>query len=294
MTTGERDRRYAQLREEGYCLFPQVLDRPMLEELRRVTDALLDAYSPEEAHRFRYQGSNIGIAYQHPVFPRLFTLPAALDALRLLGFPNPVFWSGFCLSKPPHAPPLYWHQDWWGWDDPISRLPTPAQVFLMYYLTDTTPENGCLRLIPGTHYRRIALHDLLPAAHTEETYEARLDTPLFSAHPDEVDVPVQAGDLVIGDARILHAAHANQTDARRTCLTLWYLPDFVNLPESIQAFAAQHRPLPPPDFVETLESRLLADMVPRYSGTVTPIAFNRIPGEHLTGSPVKEDVMMSF
>jgi hypothetical protein len=81
MTTTEQDPRYAQLREEGYCLFENVLDAPMLDELRRVTDALLDAYAPEEAHKYRYQGSNIGIAYQHPVFPRLFTWPKALEAL---------------------------------------------------------------------------------------------------------------------------------------------------------------------------------------------------------------------
>lgn len=278
----EQDDRYRQLRENGYCRFENVLDAPLLDELRQVTDAMLDAYAPEEAHKYRYQGSNIGIAFQHPVFPRLFTLPKALEALHTLGFPNPVFWSAFCLSKPPHAPPLYWHQDWWGWDEPISGLPTPAQIFLMYYLTDTTPENGCLRVIPGTHCRRIELHDLLPSAHSEETYEANPDSIQFQRHPDEVEVPVKAGDLVIGDARILHAAHANQTDQRRTCLTLWYLPDFDNLPESIQAFATQHHPVPPPDFVETPESRRLAEMVPNYSGTASPIAFNRMPNFHTT------------
>jgi hypothetical protein len=287
MTTPEQDPRYAQIREEGYCLFENVLDAPMLDELRRVTDALLDAYSPEEAHKYRYQGSNLGISYQHPVFPRLFTWPSALEALRALGFPSPVFWSAFCLSKPPHAPPLYWHQDWWGWDEPVSGLPTPSQVFLMYYLTDTTRENGCLRVLPGTHCRRIDLHDLLPSAHSEETYEAHPNSVQFLSHPDEVDVPVKAGDLVIGDARLLHAAHANQTDQRRTCLTLWYLPDFENLPEGIQAFATQHRPLPPPDFVETPQSRFLAGMVPHYSGTASPIVFNRMPGIHLSPAPVR-------
>ena len=280
----EQDYRYQQLREEGYCRFENVLDAPMLDELRQVTDAMLDAYAPEAAHKYRYQGSNIGIAFQHPVFPRLFTLPKALETLRALGFPNPVFWSAFCLSKPPHAPPLYWHQDWWGWDEPISGLPTPAQVFLMYYLTDTTPENGCLRVIPGTHCRRIELHDLLPSAHSEETYEANPNSVQFQHHPDEVDVPVKAGDLVIGDARILHAAHANHTDQRRTCLTLWYLPDFDTLPESIKAFAAQNHPIPPPDFIETPESRRLAAMIPHYAGIVPPITFNRMPNFHTASS----------
>ena len=33
---------------------------------------------------------------------------------------------------------------------------------------------------------------------------------------------VRAGDLIIGDARMLHAAHANTSDARRTVITLWF------------------------------------------------------------------------
>src|ERR1043165_5676651 len=95
---------------DGYCLFENVLDRPMLLELTRVTEALQAAVPEADAQRYRYQGSNISVAYQDPVFPRLFAWPAALEALAELGFDRPKWWSGFLLSKPPHAPPLYWHQ----------------------------------------------------------------------------------------------------------------------------------------------------------------------------------------
>ena len=33
-----------------------------------------------------------------------------------------------------------------------------------------------------------------------------------------------------------HAAHPNDSDERRTGLTLWYIADFDNLPESFQAY----------------------------------------------------------
>ena len=39
-----------------------------------------------------------------------------------------------------------------------------------------------------------------------------------------VDVPVQAGDLILGDARVLHGARKNQTEQRRSLVTLWYMP----------------------------------------------------------------------
>ncbi|MCY4526702.1 MAG: hypothetical protein OXB89_08840 [Anaerolineaceae bacterium] len=51
----------------------------------------------------------------------------------------------------------------------------------------------------------------------------------------EIDVPINAGDLLFGDSRLLHATHARQSDQRRTVLALWYQTDVRSLPEKIQA-----------------------------------------------------------
>ena len=270
------------LLEDGYCVFRNVLGVGMLRELTRVTDDLLARQSVEEQERFRYQGSNIRLDYQDPVLARLFSWSAALEALAVLGFREPKWWSAFLLSKPPHAPPLYWHQDWWAWDEPCSGEAIPPQVFLMYYLTDTRPENGCLRVIPGSHRRRLPLHDTLPPAHTDDTYTALLDSPLFARHPEEVDVAVRAGDLVIGDARLLHAAHANRTGERRTCLTLWYLPDYASLPDAIKAVAARKAPLEPPHWWDGDAGKPVEPLLPYYTGDARPAAWNRVPGRYLT------------
>lgn len=273
--------RQQQLLTQGFCHFPQVLDQKILGELIRVTDALLDAEPAERNQKYRYQGSNINVAYQDPVFAQLFAWPKTLEALASLGYCDPKWWSGYLLSKPPLGPPLYWHQDWWAWDHARSADPHLLQAFLMYYLTDTTRENGCLRVIPGSHTRRVDLHEKLPAAHSEETYEAPLDSPIFAHHAQEVDVPVKAGDLVVGDARLLHAAHANQTNQRRSLLTLWYYPDYENLPDSLRAFIARKNPLDPPDWWEGNAGRIVEPLVPHYTGSAAPVAWNRIPGEHL-------------
>lgn len=264
-----------QLRTKGYCLFHDVLDRPMLDDLRRVTDELLDKYPEPERKKFRYQGSNIGIALSDPVFARLVAWPKAFEVFHSLGFTDPRFWSGFLLSKPPHGPSLYWHQDWWAWDSPCSEGPEPPQVFAMYYLVDTSVKNGCLRLIPGTHYQRIPLHDQLPTAHTDESYESDNASIAHAIHPDEVNVTVHAGDLVIGDARLLHAAHANQTDQRRTCLTLWYLPHYASLPEPVRATV--HK-MTPATLWEDGDPQIV---VPRYEGAAEGVRFNRLPDVYL-------------
>ena len=93
------------------------------------------------------------------------------------------------LTKEPHAPALYWHQDWMRWNDPLSCTPWPQTIFLSYYLEDTDIDNGCLKVIPGTHIKRITLHDQLVTAHEQGARFIEEDHQLmFSNHPDQVDV----------------------------------------------------------------------------------------------------------
>ena len=103
MSVIDQERR-RQVFESGYCIVKNVLDQPLLDELRRVTGRLIDGISAADAERYKYQGTNVEVAYQNQVFARLFALPAALDALASVGFNKPKFWSGYMLSKPPFGP----------------------------------------------------------------------------------------------------------------------------------------------------------------------------------------------
>ena len=229
----------------GYCVVPGVLKGELLRELRDYTDGLFDRRNVDPKHR--YQGSDFHIPSKRlwdsgkgrqcgefsQLVDRLVDLPEAREACRLIGLENErPDDSIIVLSKPPFGPPLYWHQDMMNWNHPEAAAPWPTRVFLSYYMTDTTVENGCLRAIPGTHLKRIPLHDLLPVAHGPEIQALNdLSDPVFMVHPDAVDLPVRAGDLVINDARLLHAARANQTDRRRTLVLQWHsLFDFPNPP----------------------------------------------------------------
>ena len=101
-------------------------------------------------------------------------------------------------------------------------------MFLMLYLVDTAPENGCLRVIPGSHTQRISLDWEHPGGHSRWGQDAEIDQRLpetlaqvVAEQPGAVDVAVKAGDLVIGDSRLYHAARANRSNSRRTCITMW-------------------------------------------------------------------------
>lgn len=268
----------AELIDKGYTIFKDVLPLPVLQEIRALSEELADQLSPADKEKYKYQGSSIPFDFAHSLFARLSAWPAALEALDSLGYPETKFLSGYILSKPPQGPALYWHQDWTYWNDPISLSENPPQLFLMYYLTDTTPHNGCLKVIPGSHRRRIDLHDSLPEAHTTATFNAanNPDSPLFAAHPDEVNIEVKAGDLVIGDARVLHAAYANNSEHRRTCLTLWYLPTYDALPDSIKANIRRMQEVGfMPRTVEDMQ--LMERLLPTYRGMAQPQDWNRDP-----------------
>lgn len=222
--------------------------------------------------------------YPHPAFTEVITYPRAMTVLAELRFEHPKFWSGFVISKPSQSPPLYWHQDGVLWDHPISYTDQPQQYFLMYYLVDTNRDNGCLRLIPGSHLKRHTLHDVKRKAHEDDAvrHATDLNHPAFERAEGEVDVPVRAGDVVIGDSRLLHSAHANQSDQRRTVLTIWYWPAYADLPDDAKALIANHITENPAwsRWVEETEEAT-GPWVPLYDGAINPVSWNNFPGEGL-------------
>lgn len=236
LTPEEALQKREQLVTQGFCLVEGVLKGELLKKMRAYTDDLLDRRTVDP--KYRYQGSDFHVGADRlrgqpravhcsefsPLVDALVDLPEAWEVCRMLGFegqtPDDMI---IVLSKPPYGHPLYWHQDMMNWNHPEAASPWPTRVFLSYYMTDTTLDNGCLRVIPGTHLKRIPLHDLLPPAHGPEIQALTdLSHPAFQDHPDAIDLPVKAGDLVINDARVLHAARANNTTERRTLVLQWH------------------------------------------------------------------------
>eukprot|EP00747_Dinoflagellata_sp_TGD_P181443 gnl/TRDRNA2_/TRDRNA2_35278_c0_seq1.p1 gnl/TRDRNA2_/TRDRNA2_35278_c0~~gnl/TRDRNA2_/TRDRNA2_35278_c0_seq1.p1 ORF type:complete len:333 (-),score=47.91 gnl/TRDRNA2_/TRDRNA2_35278_c0_seq1:220-1104(-) len=222
----------------------------LLRDMREWTAEVFETNTVDP--RLRYQGSDIHVMptrawphgdkkavplghtqlTHHNLIERMNDMPLQKEAARLIGLEDPRPGNGNraygeavvqLLSKPPNGPPLYWHQDWTGWNSPLSATPWPQVVFFSYYLTDTNRENGCLRIIPGSHLKHHELHDLLPNAHEKEIQTLEnLDSPVFRNAEGSVDVPLKAGDLIIGDSRLLHSAWPNRTAQRRTLSLAWY------------------------------------------------------------------------
>ena len=267
-----------QLVGDGFCIVPGVLDAGMLGLLRRESSALLDRLSDDEKRIQGGQGAWQPIPLTPTVFAELISWPRALAALADLGFDAVRYLSGFIISREPYTKAAYWHQDWMYWDEPESADPLPVKVFLMYYLVDTSPANGCLRVIPGSHRRRYPQHEY-DGHGTDIRYEDPDTSIKYADAAGQIDVPITAGDLLIGDSRVLHAPRANATDQRRMVLTMWYVPRWDDLSERMQASYSGDRASTagvPPHVLERLRP-----LLPRYSGSAEPAVTNRRPGKYL-------------
>lgn len=256
-----------QLRRDGYCVIPGALARGFVALLREAADAL----GERSGDSYRSQGSMVGVRdLRDPVFGQLIISNEIRACFDNLGLDGAAFWTGFVISKPPGSPRLFWHCDWYWWDDPISYEREPSQVFAMYYLVDTRPENGCLRVIPGSHMRRHPLHDLMKDGHLELSKAEDLDRPEFADWPEEVSVCATAGDVVLGDARLLHAAHANDSEGRRSLITLWYHPHFATFPERLKATFRDYQFTMPDTWPEDIRAEVTR-IRPDYQGNATPL-----------------------
>jgi hypothetical protein len=231
-----------QLLEDGFCILDDALEPRFLCELRDWSDHLLS--TTRLSPKWKYQGSDIhisGIRYRSKRSPEL---PADEIVDRLIEYPAGILKavklddhrSGGTfqiISKPPNGPPLYWHQDWARWDDPVSMSPWPQQIFLNWYLCDTNIGNGCLRVIPKSHRQRTDLHDHLVVPHEGGGYDIDEENEwMFFDHPNAIDVPVKAGQLLIGDARLLHGTRGNASSSRRTVLLGWYYRKSNDIPDT--------------------------------------------------------------
>jgi ectoine hydroxylase-related dioxygenase (phytanoyl-CoA dioxygenase family) len=109
-----------------------------------------------------------------------------------------------------------WHQDGHYW--PIRPLTTTTAWIA---IDDSTTENGCMRVIPGSHTRGLLPHAKAPRDRVV------LDLEVDAAVYDEStarDVVLEAGQLSLHDVHLIHGSRPNRSPRRRAGLAIRYMP----------------------------------------------------------------------
>ena len=209
MTGEEIVERYAQ---DGFVVLPGVIDAELVAETQGHLDWLGQKH-PD----IRPEGYHHKFIVDDPFWIRLCTDPRLIAVIEPFLGPNIALFAAHYISKPPRdGKPVLWHQDGNYW--PLE----PMEVITIWLAADdSTPENGCMRVIPGTHKSRELL-----------THESSKDTPnvlgnAIAEKVDEsaaVDIVLRAGDVSLHDPFIIHGSDANTSEKRRGGLTLRYIP----------------------------------------------------------------------
>jgi hypothetical protein len=151
--------------------------------------------------------------------------PAILDSVEDILGPNLLVWSTSFFIKEPRDPSyVSWHQDstYWG-------LSHPDVVTAWLALSVSIVENGCMRVIPGSH-----LKDQLPHQDTfaENNLLTRGQEVMVEVdEADAVDVELQPGEFSLHHVRLVHGSDPNNADYRRIGYAIRYIPTYVRQTE---------------------------------------------------------------
>jgi Phytanoyl-CoA dioxygenase (PhyH) len=129
-----------------------------------------------------------------------------------------ILWGCHVFCKPPiEGYETPWHQDGHYW--PIRPL---ATCTVWVALEPSTRDNGCLRVIPGSHRPRV-LHAHLHEDRTDLTLAQRIADSTFDQSL-AVDIELEPGQMSLHDVYMIHGARANTSAMRRTGVALRYMP----------------------------------------------------------------------
>jgi hypothetical protein len=152
-----------------------------------------------------------------------------LDTVEPLIGPDIALWSSHFISKDPftgRATP--WHEDSAYWEGRFDRYDSIVTVWLALE-NPSTRENGCMRVVPGSHLDGGFSDNYEPTDMSEQTFHAQI------ADVDEsraVDFELQRGEFSMHDGRIVHGAKPNTSPVRRTGYTMRYFPTSVKMMET--------------------------------------------------------------
>jgi len=140
---------------------------------------------------------------------RLATEPAVLDAVEEVLGSDLLISGSLIFCKYPHDPAVVvWHQDTF-----YSNLHLTPSVSAWIALLDSTVENGCMRVMPGSH-----LQGMLPHQGTCDSDNLLKRGEEIQVEVDEargIDVVLRAGEMSLHHNSIIHGSRPNRFDTKR-------------------------------------------------------------------------------
>lgn len=200
-------------KQNGYHVIPDILPSKLIKRLSEKTVQLI--MSMEEPIIWEIPGrrapDNIRrlskILSRDSVYLEAATHPLILDALEGILGPNIELLTNkhnHLMIRPPKSYAVPWHSG--------EETYNPVLFTALIYLEESTIENGCIRIVPGSHQR--------PLNSTHFSSEM-----CFSSNPlyhRALPIPMPRGGILLFDDRLYHGADINRSQRSRRSMTIAY------------------------------------------------------------------------
>lgn len=177
--------------------------------------AFFEAIGQNENEPGPAQASVSGFNLKHRWAHDIATHPGILDHIEEVLGPNLMCWAMYFWYKEPHNTKyIPWHQDavYWPMEPRINMTAWVA-------LSPTFKENGCLRIIPGSH------KSWRDEDYTDLDSAAQFGRGLSADQVDEsqaIDLEMNPGDVVFFSEATLHSSTTNISDTPRVACSIRY------------------------------------------------------------------------
>jgi len=231
--------------EDGFFIRTRVFTAPEIEALRTASEAVVERATRNAGNgseRYEIDGNRYceaggsTIQYEHadhtstlrviepfhhldPRFDAILDDPRIVEPMRdLVGSERvAVFTDKLNLKRPLEGSGFRWHQDspyWIHFCTHVDQLPN-----VMVALDDASVENGCLRVVRGSHRK-----GLLPGLEGEGRLGPLFTDPRGFDESQQVPAEVPAGSLIFFSPHTVHGSQPNASSLSRRAFVLTYQP----------------------------------------------------------------------
>lgn len=219
----------AQYRRNGFLLLPGVFEPRevalLQQELERLRDEARAADRPEVVIEkgSREVRSIFKVHESSPIFAHLAAdrRLASLAAF-LLGEDVYLHQTRINYKSGFHGKAFYWHSDFETWHVE-DGMPLPRALSMSIALTDNTPHNGPLLVMPGSHTRYVVCAGDTPPDNYRQSLQQQetgvpsdADLRTLAEQGGLVDTAGPAGSVLIFDCNLIHGSNSNITHLPRS------------------------------------------------------------------------------
>jgi ectoine hydroxylase-related dioxygenase (phytanoyl-CoA dioxygenase family) len=207
-------------RQQGYVVPAYRLPAAQVEAMRAALDRLIQAnpgVRPEKLVSAHLEDGREGVKGVRD-FLELARDPELVELIADAIGDDVILWGCQVFCKPAgDGLETPFHQDGHYW--PIRPLATCTAWIA---LDASTRENGCLRVIPGSHAGKKLFHHLREDR-SDVVLTQRIHDPAFD-EASAVDVELEPGQMSLHDVYMIHGATVNRSSRRRAGVAIRYMP----------------------------------------------------------------------